>query len=250
MNKRLIILGGVILLVSAISVALLLFLNPGSTPEPGPTNGPNGGTITMPDGSVVPTNASADANKPEPEGERNPDGTLKVEDPHFGDGNVHADDVVECGDGPFTLPCEGEEAYTMPSSEAISKASAAAKNFAEAWLTITPSETPEARQARLSAAGGTGAVPAQVSALTRPKTQLSGLVTTSVPYGQMYAAFTRVTNGDIVLVVSAAASVNYVLNDVQKQTWSMPGTILISVNPATDQITSVVENFPDLEGMS
>ena len=250
MNKRLLILSGVILLVSAISVALLLFLNPGSAPDPGPTDGPSGGTITLPDGSVVPADENEAVNGPEPNGDRNPDGTLKVDDPHFGDGRVHGDDVVECGDGPFTLPCDGEEAYTMPSSEAITKASTAAKNFAEAWLTITPSETPEARQARLSAAGGTGAVPAQVSALTRPKTQLSGLVTTSVPYGQMYAAFTRVTNGDIVLVVSAAASVTYVLNDVQNQTWSMPGTMLISVNPTTDQITSIVENFPDLEGMS
>lgn len=250
MNKRLLILSGVILLVSAISVALLLFLNPGSTPDPGPTDGPSGGTITLPDGSVVPADKSEAVNKPEPDGERNPDGTLKVKDPHFGNEGIHADEVAQCGDGPFTLPCDGEEAYTMPSSEAISKASAAAKNFAEAWLTITPSETPEARQARLSAAGGIGGVPAQVSALTRPKTQLTGLVTSAVPYGPMYAAFTRVTNGDIVLVLSLAASVNYTLNDVQSQTWSMPGTMLISVNPTTDQITSIVENFPDLEGMS
>lgn len=250
MNKRLIILSGIVLLVSAISVVLLLLLNPSATPDPGPTDGPSGGTITLPDGSVVPADENEAVNKPEPDGERNPDGTLKVEDPHFGDGQVRGDDVVECGDGPYTLPCDGEEAYTMPSGEAITKASAAAKAFAEAWLTITPGEAPEARQARLSAAGGIGGVPAQVSALTRPKTQLTGLVTSAVPYGPMYAAFTRVTNGDIVLVLSLAASVNYTLNDVQSQTWSMPGTMLISVNPATGQITSVVEKFPDLEGMS
>ncbi len=248
MNKRLLILGGIVLAVSAIAVALLLFMNPRSTPEPENTTAP-GGTITLPDGSVVPADAADAVNEPEPDGERNPDGTLKVEDPHLHDGDGHPEDIAECDEGPYSLPCEGEEAYTMPPAAAIDKASAASKNFAEAWLTIDPNEAPEARQARLAGAGGTGAVLTQVPALTRPQTRLTGLVTSSVPYGSMYAAFTRVSNGDIVLVVSVSAAVTYTLNGVQKQDWSMPGTMLISVNDA-GQITNVSEDYPNLAGMS
>ncbi len=250
MNKRPLIIGGIVLVVAVISVVLLLMLNPSSSATPAPTSGPSGGTVTLPDGSVVPADDNDAVNKPEPSGSRNPDGTLEVADPHFGDGEAHAGDVAQCDEGPYTLPCEGEEAYTMPAADVIDKASTAAKNFAEAWLTITPTEAPEARQARLSAAGGVGTVPSQVSALTRPQTTLSGLSTSAVPYGQMYSAFTRVTDGKVVLVVSAAASVTYTLNDSQTQKWSMPGTMLISVDPATDQITSVVENFPNLEGLA
>ena len=250
MNKRPIIFGIITLLVSALAVVALLLTQPNATPNPGASSSASGGTITLPNGAVVPADPNQAVNEPEPDGERNPDGTLKVDDPHFGDDHVHAEDVVECGDGPYTLACDGEEPYDMPSAEAISKASAAAKAFAYAWLTISPTEASEARQARLSAAGATGAVPSQISALTRPDTKLSGLVTTAAPYGSMYSAFTRVTDGDIVLVVSVNAAVKYELNGSQEQTWTMPGTMLISINPTTEKITNVVEVFPDLKGMS
>ena len=249
MNKRPFIIGGIVLLIAAISVAVLLILNPSSPANPTPSTGPSGGTITLPDGAVVPADPNEAVNKPEPSGSRNPDGSLEVADPHFGDGNVHQDEVVQCGTGPYTVACGDEESYTMPAADAIDKASAAAKRFAEEWLTIDPKETAESRASRLTAVGGIGTVPSQISALTRPNTALSGLTTASVPYGQMYSAFTRVADGKIVLVISAAASVTYNLNDSQTQTWSMPGTILISVDPNTDQITGVIENFPNLEGL-
>jgi hypothetical protein len=250
MNKRLLILGGVILAVSAIAIAMLLFMTPPSSPDPEPTGDVRGGTVTLPDGSVVPADDSEAVNEPEPDGERNPDGTLKVEDPHFGDDGVHAEDVVECGEGPYSLPCDGEEFYEMPTAEAMDKASTASKAFAAAWLVIAPSEAAEARQARLTAAGAAPTVAAQVPALTRPNTSLTGLTTSSTPYGNMYAAFTRVQNGDIVMVVSVTATVKYDLNGVQNQTWTMPGTILVSINPSSGQVTNIVENYPELAEMS
>lgn len=250
MNKRIFIIGGVILAAAAIVVALVLMLGGGpQEPDPDPTGG-TGGTVTLPDGTQAGSGGSTGVNVPEPEGSRNPDGTLEMSDPHAVDGQTHPETEAECDTGPYTVACEGEdEYYEMPAPETMTAASNASKAFAEAWLTITAGEDAAARTARLTAAGASPAVAAQVPALTRPETSLTNLTTESVPYGPMYAAFTRVQGGDIVFVVSVKAFATYTVID-RKQEWQMPGTMFISVNPTTYQVTAVSETYPNLSGMS
>lgn len=245
MRNRLFIIGGIILGVSALVVALILMLGNNSEPEPEPTSGTNG-SITLPDGTIDPQE-----NIPEdPDAPRNPDGTLVVDDPHLGhDGHMHIDEIAECGEGPYSLACGDEEFYEMPAPAALAAGSEATKRFAEAWVTIIPGEDAATRSARIQAAGGTAAVAEQAPALSRPNTTLSSLTTESVPYGQMYAAFTRVQGGNIVYVLSLTAYATYTLADTMTQNWTMPGTMLVSVDPATYQVTAVTESFPNLVKM-
>lgn len=248
MNRRILILIGIVLGAAALVVgAVLLWGNTGST-LPDPEETPSG-SIVLDDGTIL--LPEDQVNEPEPDGPRDEDGLLIIDDMHMGeDGEAHLDELSECDQGPYTLPCSEDEMYVMPDNAALAAGSEAAKKFSEAWLTIIPGEDAAARAARLTAAGANATVAAQAPALSRPKTTLSSLTTESVPYGPMYAAFTRVQAGDIVYVVSVTAYATYTIGGAVSQDWSMPGTLLVSVNPATNQVTSIIENFPNLAGMS
>lgn len=255
MNKRgLILIGSVLGAALLIVVSVLLFGgNRNGEPEPNPTPS---GSVVLPNGQVVDEDEYNESLEDEPEGTRNPDGTLEMTDPHNEeDGHNHEHDHGDleegCIDGPVSTGCEGEDWTEMPSHEQIAAGQKVIKAFSSQWVDInTLDETATARAARLKAAGASETVSKQLSAITRPDTALLALQTVSRETGQTYVSFMSNRDGVYTYSVSITIIVDYSLNGNQNQRYTTSGTMRVAVDSKNNTIVSVEENFRDLLGLT
>lgn len=249
MNKRILILiGSVLGAALLIVVSVLLFGgNRSTSPEPSPTPS---GSVVLPNGQIVDED-EYEQTQEEPEGPRNPDGTLEVEDPHSeDDGHDHGDLEPGCVDAPVSTGCEDEDWTEMPSYDQIAAGQKIVKAFASQWTRIdTTDETATARAARLKAAGASNEVAEQVSAITRPKSALLALQTVSRETGTTYASFMSNRDGVYEYSLSTTIVVDYSLNGNQNQRYTTSGTMRVKLDTKTNTIVSVTETFRDLLGL-
>lgn len=254
MNKRLLLIIGGLFGVALLIVATVLLLGGNRPVAPEPEETPQG-SVVLPNGQVVDKDDYESSLGEEPDGSRNPDGSLVQTDPHADDGQLHTDDHGDltpgCVDGPVSTGCDGEDWTDMPSNEAITAGQNTVRSFSDAWVTISSTdETPTARATRLKAAGASKAVSEQVSVITRPDSALNALQTVSRGNGRNYVSFMENRDGIFTYSVSITIVVDYSLNGNQNQRYTTSGTMRVAWDSKTNTITSVEESFRDLLGLT
>lgn len=215
-------------------VAIALAQNREEPPAPVPTDAVE---VPMPEPTSEPT---ATPDKPN-------DTPDEPGDAADGGGNNHG---VNCDEpGPVSCAPPGE-AYNP--TDAQFAATAEAATFASQFLIVDPSETPDARAARLEPLVATGSTAAsQPTVLARSNSGRVGMEATVTVTGKPFSLPVRVDeNGNWVFYVFASFHAVYQEPAAPATVWNASGTWTVTLNPTQDlKVVSVSESVPIIEGL-
>lgn len=169
-------------------------------------------------------------------------------DPHAGDEHDHGP-VTDCDTGP--VACDKATDVVRNTREDVTAADAvrpAITAFITAWTTVNSAEGADARAVRLAAAGAADTVSRQVSALSRPKTTLSGLTVSTTPEPSPLVLFTGRVDGLLRFQVLVNVDAQYTLPDDSRSFRVVGGSVYVFV---TEQgtVQKVTEDFPTISAM-
>lgn len=239
-EKILLILGAAGLVAVVFTIALLLGGNQGE-PEPTPAPEP---VVTIEPGT-------APSATPTPTATTGPD-------EHFeGDGHDHDDEghaghdhgpVTDCETGP--VGCDDSDVLrnTPEEVEAAATVKPRVSPFVLAWTAYDSDESAAARSARLTAAGATADVAAQVTVLARENTTLTGLTAKTTGKAPSRILFVGAQDGLLMFQASVDVDARYHQPDGSGSYRVIGGAIYVYLT-ADGKVSKVTESFPAINEM-